>query len=219
MQTAINEAISNNKILNKSNFSDNYNIILISFSIVPDDDIKTIWLAAQYRKVDTWYKRSIRFGFTTNTIKEQSDDVFILNGTVDAVIFNDDIFVLQETSFEKIFNYFEKSKQIVVSKKDEITNWSFIDRPSDFYDSANSTKGTITKLARALEKSSVDFSKLSPSVVKKTLSKYDEFKSLTYDKDNKIIFKKENRDLIIGILWAAYTRSLFSDDLVHTKGI
>ena len=80
-------------------------------------------------------------------------------------------------------------------------------------------KGATTKLARALEKAVGDFSSLEPTMVRQTLSQYDEFKDLSYDDNDRIKFKPAVRDLIIDILRLTYARDLFSDSLVHTKGV
>ncbi len=65
----------------------------------------------------------------------------------------------------------------------------------------------------------VDFSELEPATVKQTLSHYEEFKDLSYDDSERIKFSPAVRDLIIDILRLSYARDLFSDNLVHTKGV
>ena len=127
--------------------------------------------------------------------------------------------MLQETAFEKVFSYYEKSKRTVAAKKAEIENWKFLDNPKSFYEDVVGKKGATTKLARALEKAVGDFSALEPATVKPTLSHYDEFKDLAYDENDCIKFTPSVRDLIIDILRLTYARDLFSDSLVHTKGV
>lgn len=219
MHNAILLADSEQVLLNKTNFTDDYSAIVLYCEREKAGKVDGAYLIAQYRKVESWYKRSVRFAFVANTITQRDEDIFVLNGCIDAAIVDNDVFVMQETAFEKIFNYYEKSKRTVSSKKAEIEQWNFLDNPRAFYADVSGKKGPTTKLARALEKTTGDFSKLSPSTVRRTLSQYDDFKDLTYDEKDRIKFSSDVRDLIIDILRQTYTRHLFSDSLIHTKGV
>ena len=219
MLNAMTTADKNSALLTKENFTDNYSAIVLVYEKLVDEVVQKTYLLAQYRKIDSWYRRSVKFGFVANTIQFKDEEIFVLNGCIDTVIVDTDVFVLQETAFEKVFNYYEKSKKTVTGRKSEIENWQFLDDPKAFYADVSNKKGPITKLARALEKSPLEFSKLEPTVVRATLSQYDEFSNLTYDDNDKIKFTSSVRDLIIDILRHSYTRNLFSDNLIHTKGV
>lgn len=219
MIAALSTADQSGVILNRENFTDNYAAIVLAYERVKDGHIEKTYLIAQYRKVESWYKRSVKFGFVANTIKQKDEDIFVLNGCIDTAIVAEDVFVLQETAFEKVFSYYEKSKRTVAAKKAEIENWKFLDNPKSFYEDVVGKKGATTKLARALEKAVGDFSALEPATVRHTLSQYDEFKDLAYDENDCIKFTPSVRDLIIDILRLTYARDLFSDSLVHTKGV
>jgi hypothetical protein len=219
MKDAMDTADRNRTILNKNTFSDNYNCIVLVYSGVINRNVKTIFLISQYRKIDTWYKKSVKFAFTTNNLVLKNKDIFVLNGCIDTVIADDSVYVLQETPFEKVFNFYERAKKTVTTNKDAIERWSFIDRPSEFYNSINEKKGPTTKLARAIEKRAEDFARLSPQIVKASLSRYDQFTSIAYDDQDRIVFSTANRDLIIDILRHIYARGLFSNDLIRTKGV
>ena len=219
MQEAITLADKENTLLTKQNFTDDYSVIVLVYEKVVDTAVEKIYLIAQYRKVDSWYKRSVKFGFVANTIQHKEEDIFVLNGCIDTAIVEDDVFVLQETAFEKVFNYYEKSKRTVATKKSEIEKWDFLDNPKAFYADVADKKGPTTKLARALEKAVGDFSALEPAVVKQTLSQYDDFKELAYDEHDRIKFSPAVRDLIIDIVRHTYARHLFADVLIHTKGV
>lgn len=219
MIEGINIADRENKLLNKENFTDDYSIIVLVYEKIVSEKLQHVYLIAQYRKVESWYKNSIKFGFVANTIQYKNEEIFVLNGCIDTAIVDEDVFVLQETNFEKIFNYYEKSKQIIKTKKSEIEKWSFLDDPKLFYSSVEGKKGPTTKLARALEKAVGDFSTLEPSKVRETLSQYDDFKNIDFDDEDRIKFTPVVRDLIIDIVRHTYARFLFDDVLIHTKGI
>lgn len=219
MLDALSTADEKEIILNKENFTDNYAAIVLAYERVKSGHVDKSYLIAQYRKVESWYKRSVKFGFVANTIKQKDEEIFVLNGCIDTAIVGDDVFVLQETAFEKVFGYYEKSKRIVDAGKNEIENWKFLDNPKSFYDDVVGKKGATTKLARALEKAGEDFSALEPAKVKRTLSQYNEFNGLSYDDNDRIRYNSSIRDLIVDILRRTYTRNLFSNNLVHTKGV
>lgn len=206
-------------LLNKGNFTDDYSVIVLVYEKNNNGRVDRAYMIAQYRKVESWYKKSIKFGFSANTIKHMDKDIFVLNGCIDLVLVEDDVFVLQETSFERMFNFYEKSKRTVESKKAVIESWRFLDKPSEFYKDVYGKKGPTTKLARALDKATIDFSQIEPIIVKQTLCQYDEFSALSYDNQNRIKFSPVVRDIIIDILRHSYARHLFSDSIVHTKGV
>lgn len=219
MLSAIKQADTERKILNKKNFTDDYSVIVLVYDNKHENLADRIYLVAQYRKVETWYKKSVLFGFVADTIKLKEEDIFVLNGCIDTAIIEEGVYVFQESSFEKVFNYYEKSKKIIEEKKEEIENWKFIDKPEEFYNDVSGKKIATKKLARALEKADHDYSELDPLTVKNVLSQYDEFSELKYDNNNKIIFSSSVRDLIIDIMRHTYARNLFSNNLVHTKGV
>ena len=219
MQESICIADRDQTLLEKRNFTDDYSVIVFICERVFGSNIKRAYLIAQYRKVESWYKRSVKFAFLSNTIVQKDEDIFVLNGCIDTAIVDDDVFVLREPAFEKIFNYYEKSKRIVQSKKSEIEKWRFLDDPEAFYADVCKKKGAVTRLARALEKAVGDFSTIEPAIVRQKLSQYDDFKELEYDEDNRIKVSSAVRDLIIDIVRHTYARQLFTDDLVHTKGV
>lgn len=219
MKESIVEADRENMLLSKENFTDDYSVIVLVYEKITSGDLQQVYLISQYRKVDSWYKRSIKFGFVANTIAYKNEEIFVLNGCIDTAIINEDVFILQENNFEKIFNYYEKSKEIIKAKKYEIEKWGFLDDPKSFYSSIEGKKGATIKLARALEKAIGDFSTLEPSKVRATLSQYDDFQNIDFDDKDRIKFTPEVRDIIIDIVRHTYTRFLFDEVLIHTKGV
>ncbi|MCC8058453.1 Kiwa anti-phage protein KwaB-like domain-containing protein [Cloacibacillus sp.] len=219
MLAAMSQADGAGAVLTPENFSDDYSLIVLAYEKAVERDIQTVYLLAQYRKVDAWYKKSVKFGITANTFTASHDDVFVLNGCIDAAIVGSDVYVLQENQFEKIFNYYERSKKTVQSNQAYIQAWGFIDKPNDFFNSVQGKKGATTKLARALDKRVLDFSTLEPQTVKQRLGAYEEFAAITYNKQDCIVFSAGVRDLIIDIVRCAYLRGLFTDDVIYSKGV
>lgn len=219
MRDAIAVADRERRLLNKENFTDDYSVIVLDYERSNNGTIDRAYMIAQYRKVESWFRKSIIFGFTANTIEQKNEEIFVLNGCIDLVIVEADVFVFHESAFEKLFNYYEKSCRTIESKKEEIENWRFIDNPRAFYEAVLGKKGPTTKLARALDKAEGDFSRLEPAIVKRTLCQYDDFRGLSYDAEERIVYSPAIRDIVIDILRQTYTRQLFTDNLVRTKGV
>lgn len=219
LKSIMQKADSKNIILDKKNFTDNYNVIVICFEDEVNAQIQQVYLVAQYRKVETWYKKSIKYGFTSNGLKEENREIHVLNGCIDTVIYNDEAYILQENQFYKLFNYYKKSICILESNKKNIESCSFIDNPVAFYDNIEKSKDATKKIARVMSQQSIDLSSLLPKDIRTTLSKHNEFSTLKFNEDDKIILNTQSRDMIIDILRCVYTRSLFTDTVVHTKGV
>lgn len=219
IKDAMKKADEGNIILNKSNFSDDYHLIVVSFEGKNENDVKCAHLVAQYRKIESWYKKSVKFGFTTNGLQEKNSDIFVLNGCIDTVIYDDNAFILQESQFERLFNYYKKSISTLEKNRDNIEKCSFIDKPVEFYETVKRSKGATKKMARVMSKQAIDLRTLPPNTVKEQLSKHKEFSSLKFDAEDKIVLDTSSRDIIIDILRCVYTRSLFTDNVVHTKGV
>lgn len=219
IKDAMKKADEGNIILNKSNFSDDYHLIVVSFEDKNENDVKCAHLVAQYRKIESWYKKSVKFGFTTNGLQEKDSDIFVLNGCIDTVIYDDNAFILQESQFERLFNYYKKSISTLEKNRDNIEKCSFIDKPVEFYEKVKRNKGATKKMARVMSKQAIDLRTLPPNTVKEQLSKHKEFSSLKFDAEDKIVLDTLSRDMIIDILRCVYTRSLFTDNVVHTKGV
>ncbi len=219
IKNAIKRADDNNAIMNKSNFSDDYHIIVVSFEAKVEDDVKCVYLVAQYRRIESWYKKSVKFGFTIDGLQEKNSDIFVLNGCIDTVVYKDYAFVLQENQFEKLFKYHKKSISTLEKNRENIESCSFIDKPSEFYESVRSCKGATKKMARVMSKQAIDLQMLPSKTVKDQLIKYEEFSAIEFDSEDKIVLNTKTRDMIIDILRCVYTRSLFSENVVHTKGV
>jgi hypothetical protein len=219
IKTAIENAESKKKLLNEQSFNDDYTLLVVLYEANFVGKIQRTYLVAKYRKTDTWYKKSIKFAFTGGILKEVGKEIFILNGCIDAVISNENAYILMPKNFETIFNYYKKSEETLKNNKGNIESWTFLDDPQKFYNCIQGIKIATLKMARALQKSLAVLNNLTPQQVKSKLAKYDVFKDIQYDKNDRIIVTKGNRDLIIDILLNVYAKNIFNDELIHTKGV
>lgn len=219
VKSAIDIADADEITLSAKEFSDEYYMIVICFENTIDGVIKQTFLVAQYKKIDSWYKKSVKFGFIGDTFKEKNEDIFVLNGTIDCVILDNQAFILQESQFERLFKYNKKMRKLLTNNQENIESCSFLDNPEEFNSLILNNKAATKKMARFFQKKPIDLSALDPSLVKNVLSGHAEFDILQYNNDDKIIVDKKSRDLIVDIISGKYLRSLFGENIIQTKGV
>lgn len=217
--SSVNEAISKGALLKKSNFSDDYKMLVIDCVYTENGEISHFYLIAKYMKPDTWYKKGLKFGFTADAIIEKKSDIIVLNGCLDAVIFEDDLFVLQERNFEELFNYYEAAKSLVDNHKEDIESWPFMANADIFYTKATSGKIRTLKLANAFKNVRTDWASISPQALKTQLQSDERFSAIEFDAEDRIICTTENVELITDIIREVYSKQLVTNEIIQTKGI
>lgn len=215
----IKECIKSRSILSKQNFSDDYKMIIIDCSYEDNKMIKHTYLIAKYMKIANWYKKGIKIAFTSNGLVEKKDDIIALNGCIDAIICDENTFVLVERNFEEIFNYFEAAKKLVRNKKEEIQLWDFLTSTELFFNKVEAGKTRMLKLANAIKNTKTDWKKIKAITIKNVLITIDKFSSIAYNDENKIICTETNVDLLIEILREVFCKQLFTEEIIETKGI
>ena len=215
----IKESFSEINSLNKKSFSNNYKLIVINFEFENNGKNECISMISKYKKVDTWYKNSFRFCFLGEVCKEFNEEIFVLNGCIDCLIYKENTFILVQNSFESLFKYDKKMRKVIEANKENIEKYTFIDEPLEFYEEVLKNKKATKSMARFLLNEFVDLRNVNPKEVRATLDKYEQFSSLKYNDEDKIIIDKKSRDIIINILRGVYLRNLFEDKIIHTKGV
>lgn len=219
MQDSLKKADDDNVFLQNDNFDDDYSVIVIDFSYRSNDEIIHTYLVSKYMKTDTWYKKGFKFAFTANGLVEKKNEIIVLNGCIDVVINGATTVILNEKNFESLFNYFEAAKKMVDDAKPEIENWTFLTSVDVFFNKATAGKTRTLRLANALKNSKTDWSKISSQTVKEVLSGDERFVSITFDENDQIVCTDANTDLIIDIIREVYSRQLFTEEIIETKGV
>ena len=219
IQEALKKSDDENVFLQNDNFDDDYSVIVIDFSRNLNNEIVHTYLIAKYMKTETWYKKGFKFAFTANGVVENESEIIVLNGCIDVVINKDTIIILNEKNFENLFNYYESAKKMVDEAKPNIEKWTFLTSVDVFFAKATSGKTRTLKLANALKNSKTDWSKISNQKVKDVLSGDERFVSITFDENNQIVCTDANADLIIDIIREVYSKQLFTEEIIETKGV
>lgn len=219
MQDSLKKADDDNVFLQNDNFDDDYSVIVIDYSYRSKDEIIHTYLVSKYMKTDTWYKKGFKFAFTANGLVEKKNDIIVLNGCIDVVIDRGTTIILNEKNFENLFNYFESAKKMVADAKPEIEKWPILTSVDVFFAKATAGKIRTLKLANALKNSKTDWSKISNKKVKDVLSGDERFAAITFDEKDRIVCTDANADLIIDIIREVYSKQLFTEEIIETKGV
>lgn len=151
--------------------------------------------------------------------QKQVDELTEERENIDVVINGDSIVILNEKNFENIFNYFEAAKKMVDDAKPQIQNWTFLTSVDVFFNKATAGKTRTLRLANALKNSKTDWSKISSKTVKDVLTGDERFVSITFDENDQIVCTDSNADLIIDIIREVYSKQLFTEEIIETKGV
>lgn len=205
--------------LQKNNFDDDYFVIIIDFSYRTNDQIAHTYFVSKYMKTDTWYKKGVKFAFTANGVEKGKEDIIVINGCIDVVINSDKTIVLNEKNFESLFNYYEAAKKMVNDAKPELEKWPILTSVDVFFAKAMSGKTRTLKLANALKNSKTDWSKIPNRKVREVLSSDERFAAITFNEKDQIVCTDANADLIIDIIREVYSKQIFTEEIIETKGV
>ena len=219
MQASLKKADDENVFLKNDIFDDDYSVIVIDYSYRVESKIVHTYIISKYMKTDTWYKKGVKFAFTANGLVEKKSEIIVLNGCIDVVISGDSIVILNEKNFENLFNYFEAAKKMVDEAKPEIEKWPILTSVDVFFAKATAGKTRTLRLANALKNSKTDWSKIPNKKVKDVLSGDERFASITFDEKDQIVCTEANADLIIDIIREVYSKQLFTEEIIETKGV
>lgn len=219
MQESLKKADDENVFLHNKNFDDDYSVIVIDYSYRVEDKIIHTYLVSKYMKTDTWYKKGFKFAFTADGLVEKKNEIIVLNGCIDVVINGDTTVIINEKNFENLFNYFEAAKKMVDEAKPEIEKWPILTSVDVFFAKATAGKTRTLRLANALKNSKTDWSKIPNKKVKDVLSGDERFASITFDEKDQIVCTEANADLIIDIIREVYSKQLFTEEIIETKGV
>jgi hypothetical protein len=219
MFESIIKANDDGVLLQKDNFDDDYSVIVIDFSYQTNDRVLHTYFVSKYMKTDTWYKKGVKFAFTANGVEKEKQDIIVLNGCIDVVINSNKTMVLNERNFEYLFNYYEAAKKMVNDAKPELEKWPILTSVDVFFAKAIAGKTRTLKLANALKNSKTDWSKIPNKKVREVLSGDERFATITFDEKDKIICTEANADLIIDIIREVYSKQLFTEEIIETKGV
>ncbi len=178
------------------------------------NDNSHLYFLTVHKNVNTWFKNSIWFKRTEGKFKQQSSDILALTPYVDAVIYGDKCFIIQEQNFNRIFKYDEVLDNQVENSRDEIGSLNFIGDSEGFMNflhNANRYKKAMAKVIsqRRLEK----IKKFSALEIRKKIENQPQLDFIQFNDDNQIIIDDKSNKAIVDILRGAINIDLITGEL------
>ena len=114
------------------------------------------------------------------------------------------------------------SAAVLAMRRCSLNRWVIrFSQSTDAKSSANIHINALDVLfvANALKNSKTDWSKISSKTVKDVLTGDERFVSITFDENDQIVCTDSNADLIIDIIREVYSKQLFTEEIIETKGV
>lgn len=187
------------------------NTILVDIEFI---DNSHAYFLTVHKNVTAWFKNSIWFKQIEGKFKQQSSDILALTPYVDAVIYGDKCFIIQEQNFNRIFKYDEVLDNQVENSREEIGSLNFIGNSEEFMNflhDANRYKKAMAKVIsqKRLEK----IKKFSALEIRKKIQEQPQLAFIQFNEDNQIIIDKKSSGAIVDILRGVINIDLITGEL------
>lgn len=213
--------------IQECDYSDSGNILLMDVEFETDPTFSSsnpphAFFFTRYRKVVSYFTNAIRpvyFIKINGKFHEDAGNILAINSTIDAVIFEDKCFVLNEGKFNQIFKFNDTLKNFVTDHKQEALTLPFINDGEAFFNHILDSIILQRSFAKAvLNKYFEKISKLSPSVVKAQLTKQKDLSHLKYTADDKLIIDKTSCKTLIKIFVGEIYIDVLTEELQDVSG-
>lgn len=192
--------------------------VVIRFYLKDNNQIKTLTLYSKYKQPAKKFKKSFRYCFLDNEIKELNSDILYFDGLVDAFEIDNNYYIINDKAFNSIFDFKEGFNKIIESKRLEIVSRGFLDNPNKFINDCKNDGRYNKRLCKVI--TSDAFQYLDEG--KEKLPEYfKKFKiSLELDEYNIIRYRdKEDIGEILNILMKRYAEDGLLGNKMIIKGV
>lgn len=199
------------------NRSTNFKIldfIVIRFYFKEKNETKTLTVYSKYNQPANKFKKSYKYCFLDDEIKELNSDILYFDGLVDAFEIDNNYYIINENAFNNIFDFKEGFNKIIENKRSDIVSRGFMDNPNEFINDCKSDGRYNKRLCKVVGSDAFEYLDKGK---RKLPTFFKKFKiSLELDKDNIIKYRGKN-DIgeILNILMKRYAQ----DGLLENKMI
>lgn len=206
---------------NTKNLSDKFNLDRLNFIMIqlynPEDN-KCMYLFEKYIHFTSKYKNSTKFTLNGNQAAPFKKDIITINPYIDAILLEDNYYILNRNNFNTIFNFKDVFYKIINENKNLIEKANLFVESNSFIEDCVQDGRYLPRLAKVILSSGFE-------EVKKNKSKLPKLKKLynlkfTLNKNNEIEYndKKEISD-IINVLLDHFVISALTDKKMIAKAI
>lgn len=178
------------------------------------DDDEHLYLLTVYRNVASWYSNNVRFTKRASKFHEEKGDILALTPWVDAVIYGQRCYIINEQNFNKIFKFDEVINNQVTASEPDIRNMDFIGDGDAFMSLLAQSVRQKNAMAKAiLQKRLEKIKKFTPKYIREQIESRPELSFISYTDDDRIIIDKKSFDTVMGILCGRINLDLITKEL------
>ncbi|MCT4508259.1 MAG: DUF4868 domain-containing protein [Tepidibacter sp.] len=214
MSVDIRDAITVNK---ETDFSV-FDFIAIRFFYVDNDETKTLTLYSKYKQPANKFKKTFKCSFLDNQIKELKSDILYFDNIVDAFEVNGTYYIINEDQFNSMFDFTEGFSHIIESKREDIINSDFIDKPEEFIDLCKNDRRLNKRLCKVIANDGFTYLKKGRDRLSDFIKEY----KIPLQIDDKNIIKHKNKDditKILNMLLKCYVEEGLLGEKMLSKGV
>ena len=220
--------VQNAKQITEADYRKAGNTILmeVNFELAEQEEMTSVFFLSVYRNVPEWYTNSVRFfsyakvgaknkkAGQSELIRMESD-ILAIPPTVDAVIFGEHCYILDEANFRRIFKYDRVVARIVTRNSDDLKKLQFIENGKSFCDRVLASSRLVKEMAKALNSGRVKrIQSYTPQHICQQINKYDAVKEIIrFTNDYKIIVDEQSCSTVVGILSGRINLDLITDEV------
>ena len=179
-----------------------------------------IYFVARYKKVSSWYSNNIRFTKRNGKFHEEKGEILALTPFVDAVIYKEFCYVINETNFSVIFNFDEVVRNQIKENENKIRTMNFINDPNSFMSFLYKSKRQRNAMAKVIMQDRLDkIKKYTPEYIRSQIEGQKELSFIKYTEDNKIIMDdKKSFETVVRILCGTINLDIITMELNGLDG-
>lgn len=186
--------------------------------ISENEDIKDLYMFKKYIKSSTYFNKSVKIIFEGAQPKIFDKSILTISDNIDAVLYDNEYYIISRSGFNSIFNYKEGFKRVVDSARDEISSSNIFTDADIFITDCKNHGLHLPRLAKAIASGCIMNLKENSEHIKYVKDTYGLLISIS--DDNKIIYQgKEDIPEILNMLLDHYVISALSNRAMLAKAI
>ncbi|MDF2804077.1 MAG: hypothetical protein K0S61_3980 [Anaerocolumna sp.] len=203
--------------LSETSRLDRLDFIVIQL-VSEDEGIKDLYMFKKYIKSSTSFNKSVKIIFEGAQPKIFDKPILTISDNIDAILYDDEYYIISRNGFNSIFNYKEGFKRIVDSAYDQISTANVFTEVDLFIEDCKNHGLHLPRLAKAIASGCIENLKENSDNIKHVKDIYG--LSIPISDDNKIIYRgKEDIPEILNMLLDHYVVSALSNRAMLAKAI
>lgn len=187
------------------------NTILVDIEFQDNDHA---YLLTIYKNIAAWFRNSTWLKRDNGKFHRETSELLALTPYVDAVIYKNNCFIINENNFIRIFKFDEVIDKLVDDHKDEIASLNFISDIDEMMEILHKEKRYKKAMAKVIMQNRIDkIKKFSNSEIRRKIQAHPQLYFIDFDEYDKVIINKDSCKAIVDILRGVINLDLITGEL------